>query len=73
MCFNSSGSNNNYEIVELLLYAGADTDKQNILENTALIIAAFNDARELVELLLDYHADEFVLDNSGRSFYDYDE
>ncbi len=58
------------EIVKLLLNAGADIDKQNNNGDTALIIAASNNNREIVELLLDYYADEFILNNENKSFYD---
>lgn len=33
--------NNEYEIVELLLNSGADIDKQNNNDDTALILAAY--------------------------------
>ena len=61
---------NNVKIVKLLLNAGADINKQNIYGNTALIIASKNN-RELIELLLDYYADEFILNYENKSFYDY--
>ena len=64
--------NNNYELVKFLLNAGADIDKQNNKGYTALIYASQDDnSREIIELLLDYHADEFILNNNDESFYDY--
>ena len=62
---------NNIEIIKLLLNSDADIDKQNNRGNTALILAAYKNNREIVELLLDYYADEFILDDENKSFYDY--
>ena len=62
---------NNTEIVKLLLNAGADIDKQNNTGNTALIKAAYYNNVEIVELLLDYYADEFILNDDNKSFYNY--
>ena len=62
---------NNTEIVKLLLNTGAYIDKQDNYGNTALIHAAYENNKEIVELLLDYHADEFILTNNDDSFYDY--
>ena len=45
-------------------------DKQDNRGNTALILAAYKNNREIVEILLDYGADEFILDNHDKSFYD---
>ena len=72
----------NLEIVKLLLDSGADIDKQSYEDNwgfypykvtnggnTALIQAASNNRREMIELLLDYGADEFVINYDGKSFY----
>ena len=61
---------NKLKIVKLLVNAGADTNIQNRTCNTALIIASKNN-RELIELLLDYYADEFILNYENKSFYDY--
>ena len=61
----------NIEIVKLLLNAGADIDKQNKYGYTALTLAALYNYHEIVELLLDYGADEFILDEDNKSFYDY--
>ena len=58
-------------LVELLLNAGADIDKQNNDVETALILAAYENNREIIELLLDYGADEFIIDGNNKSFYDY--
>ncbi len=58
------------KVSKLLLDFGANIDKQNKDGCTALICAAFNNKRNIVELLLDYHADEFILDNNDESFYD---
>ena len=60
----------NLEIVKLLLDSGADIDKQNNKGYTALTAAASNNNLEVVEFLLDYHADEFILNNLNSSFYD---
>ena len=60
----------NIEIVELLLNAGADIDKQDNNGYTALIYAAYDNNRNVIELLLDYHADEFILSVRDGSFYD---
>ena len=57
-------------IVKLLLDSGADIDKQNNKGYTALTAAASNNNLEVVEFLLDYHADEFILNNLNSSFYD---
>ena len=46
-------------------------DKQNNDDETALIIAAIYNNREVIELLLDYGADEFILDYENKSFYDH--
>ena len=48
-----------------------ETVTQNNSGNNALIWAASNNNREIVELLLDYGADEFILNNDNKSFYDY--
>ena len=64
-------NSDNKEIVKLLLNAGADIDKQNNGDYTALICAALENNRKIVELLLDYGADEFILNNENKSFYDY--
>ena len=53
----------------MLLDAGADIDKQNKYGYTALTLAALYNYHEIVELLLDYGADEFILDNNDKSFY----
>ena len=44
---------------------------KNYIGCTALIWAAYKNNREIVEILLDYGADEFILDNNNKSFYDY--
>ena len=62
-------ASNNVEIIKLLLDAGADIDKQNKYGYTALTLAALYNYHEIVELLLDYGADEFILDNNDKSFY----
>ena len=54
---------------KLLIDAGADIDKQNKYGYTALTLAALYNYHEIVELLLDYGADEFILDNNDKSFY----
>ena len=59
------------EIIKLLLNAGADIDKQDNNGYTALIYAAYDNNRNVIELLLDYHADEFILSVRDGSFYDY--
>ena len=41
-----------------------------LIFNTALILAAYKNNREIVEILLDYGADEFILNNYNKSFYD---
>ena len=64
-------NSDNKEIVKLLLNAGADIDKQDKCDYTALIWAAFCNNREIVEILLDYGADEFILNDNNKSFYDY--
>ena len=64
-------NNNNIEIVKLLLDSGVNIDKQNNYGHTALIDAASNNNVEIVELLLYYGSDEFILDNNDKSFYDY--
>ena len=66
-----AASSGNIEVVKLLLNAGADIDKQDENGYTALIHAAYENNKEIVELLLDYHADEFILTNNDDSFYDY--
>ena len=59
-------------MVKLLLNVGADIDKQTNDGYTALIIAAYKNNSEIVEILLDYGADEFILhDNNNKYFYDY--
>ena len=58
------------EIVKLLLNAGANIDKQNEDGDTALILAANRNNKKITELLLDYGADEFILNNNNISFYD---
>ena len=58
-------------MVKLLLNAGANIDKQDKYGYTALIWAAFYNNREIVEILLDYGADEFILNDNNKSFYDY--
>jgi len=56
----------------LLLGTGYDIDKQSSNRNdTALICAARDNDREIVEFLLDYGADEFLLNYENKSFYDY--
>ena len=62
--------NNDIKSVKNYINSGYDLDKQNNDGCTALICAAFNNKRNIVELLLDYHADEFILDNNNESFYD---
>lgn len=40
------------------------------MDDTALIYAAYNNNREIVELLLDYgQADEFILDDNNKSLW----
>jgi len=50
---------------------GADIDKQDNDGYTFLILAAYYNNREIVEFILDYYTDEFILDNNDKSFHDY--
>ena len=61
----------NTEVVKLLLNASVNIDKQDNNGYTALILAAYENNREIIELLLDYGADEFILNDENKSFYDY--
>ena len=49
---------------------GYDLNIKNIHGDSPLIHAARYNRRENVEILLDYGADEFILDNHDKSFYD---
>ena len=42
-----------YDIVKILIDAGADINKQNKLGGTALSVAAFNEDKEILKLLID--------------------
>lgn len=42
-----------YDIVKILIYAGADINKQNKLGGTALSVAAFNEDKKILKLLID--------------------
>ena len=66
----SIASSENIKIIEFLLNSGADIDKQDNNGDTALTSAAYKNNRGLVELLLKYNADEFILNNDDESFYD---
>ncbi len=62
---------NSTMIIKLLLDAGANIDKQDNYGNSALICASESeDNIEMIELLLDYGADEFILNDNDESFYD---
>ena len=61
--------NNKIEIVKILLNAGAYIDKQTNNGDTALIKAAFYDNRGTVEILLDYGADEFILNDENKEYF----
>ncbi len=63
----------NYDIESVKNYidSGYDLNKQNIYGRTAFIVAAYYNNVKTVELLLDYVADEFILNNENKSFYNY--
>ena len=64
-------SNNDIKSVKNYINSGYDLNKQNNVGDTALIYAAFKNNKEIMELLLDYGADEFILNDENKSFYDY--
>ena len=63
--------NNDVKSVKNYIDSGYDLNIKNEYGDTALIYAAFRNNLEIVEILLDYGADEFILDNRDKSFYDY--
>ena len=63
--------NNDIKSVKNYINSGYDLNIKNNEGETALIIASRNNNREIIELLLNYHADEFILNDNNDSFYDY--
>jgi ankyrin repeat protein len=61
--------NNDIQSVKDYINSGYNLDSQNNSGDTPLILAASNNNRETVEILLDYGDDEFILDNNNKSFY----
>ena len=64
-------SNNDIKSVKNYINSKNDLNIQKIDGDTALIYAASYNNRKMVELLLDYYADEFILNDEDKSFYDY--
>ena len=63
--------NNDIQSVKNYIDSGHDLNIKNEYGYTALILAAYTNNRETVEILLDYGADEFILNDENKSFYDY--
>ena len=63
--------NDDVQSVKNYIDAGYDLNIKNIHGDSPLIHAARYNRRENVEILLDYGADEFILNNRNKSFYDY--
>lgn len=61
---------NNLNNIKLLLDNNADINLQNDKGRTALIESSIRFSIENIEILLDYGADEYILDNDGESFFD---
>ena len=62
---------NNIEVVKLLTEGGANLNIRSNAGITALIWASYRNHIEVVKLLLENFADECILDNKERSFYDH--
>ena len=63
--------NNDIQSVKNYINYGYDLNIQDEFYYTPLICAAFYKNIEIVKLLLDYYADEFILNDNNKSFYDY--
>lgn len=55
----------NYEIIQLLLEYGADTNIQNMHGETALYKSVYHYKIDFVQLLLEYGADPTIINNNG--------
>jgi len=66
-----SVTNDEIEIVKLLLDQGYCTVNDFSVGKTALMFAARDSTPEMVQLLLDYGADKNLTDSDGKTAYDY--
>ena len=63
-----ASQNNNLDIVELLLDAGANPNKQDIEGNTPLFISLEEDVSEnIIQILLEAGADPYIKNNNGAN------
>ena len=62
--------NNDIKSVKNYINSGYDLNIKNDDGDTALILAANRNNKKITELLLDYGADEFILNDRNKSFYD---
>lgn len=63
--------NNDSRLVRYLLVKGADVNVTSEGNTTALKLAAINGNIEIIQLLVDFHADFMIRDDDGKFAFDY--